>query len=60
MQDFQEQAGDYPHGLFGRWRMRLAQTLLRDASVVLIDRDADTTADPSGRTPETPSCEIIN
>lgn len=32
---------DQPQGLFDRWRGRLAQTLLREPAVVLIDRDAD-------------------
>jgi hypothetical protein len=37
MQDHREQTG-----LFDRWRVRLAQALLRDPAVVLIDREADT------------------
>ncbi|WP_261936193.1 hypothetical protein [Sphingomonas bisphenolicum] len=41
MQDGQEQDGYGPEGLFGRWRARLAQALLREPSVVLIERDAD-------------------
>lgn len=32
---------DQPQGLFDRWRSRLAQTLLREPAVVLIDCDAD-------------------
>ncbi|WP_311269232.1 hypothetical protein [Sphingobium sp. WCS2017Hpa-17] len=39
MQDRQEQGE--ADGLFGRWRARLAQALLREPSVVLIERDAD-------------------
>lgn len=41
MQDWQEQEAPGADGLFGRWRARLAQALLREPSVVLIDRDAD-------------------
>ncbi len=41
MQDEREQDGYGPEGLFGRWRTRLAQALLREPSVVLIERDAD-------------------
>lgn len=29
-------------GLFARWRARMAQTLLREPTVVLLERDADT------------------
>ena len=36
MQDSQDQ-----RGLFDRWRTRLAQALLREPSIVLIDREAD-------------------
>jgi hypothetical protein len=43
MQDGQEQDG--ADGLFGRWRSRLAQAILREPSVVLIDRDADALLD---------------
>lgn len=50
MQDGQEQDG--ADGLFGRWRARLAQALLREPSVVLIDRDADALFDLSD------SCEL--
>ncbi|QGP80246.1 hypothetical protein GL174_09420 [Sphingobium sp. CAP-1] len=32
---------DQEPGLFDRWRARLAQALLREPSVVLIERDAD-------------------
>ena len=45
MQDGQEQDG--ADGLFGRWRARLAQALLREPSVVLIDRAADALFDLS-------------
>jgi hypothetical protein len=41
MQDGQEQEGQGAESLFGRWRARLAQALLREPSVVLIERDAD-------------------
>ena len=41
MQDGQAQYGDSSDGLFGRWRARLSQALLRDPAVVLIDRPAD-------------------
>lgn len=41
MQDGQEQDGQEAASIFGRWRARLAQTLLREPSVVLIERDAD-------------------
>ena len=41
MQDGQEQDGEAADGMFGRWRARLAQALLREPSVVLIERDGD-------------------
>lgn len=41
MQVERERDGYVPEGLFARWRDRLAQTLLREPAVVLIDRDAD-------------------
>ncbi|MEA3388150.1 hypothetical protein [Sphingobium sp. CCH11-B1] len=40
MQDSRHQ-----RGLFDRWRTRLAQALLREPSIVLIDRDADLVRD---------------
>lgn len=50
---------DQPQGLFDRWRSRLAQTLLREPAVVLIDCDADAllraaeAAKPAGAVSET-------
>ncbi|WP_420144563.1 hypothetical protein [Sphingobium sp.] len=41
MQGERDRDGYVAGGLFGRWRDRLAQTLLREPSVVLIERDAD-------------------
>lgn len=41
MQGGREQDGYVSGSMFGRWRDRLAQTLLREPAVVLIDRDAD-------------------
>ncbi len=41
MQDGQEQDGQEAESVFGRWRARLAQAVLREPSVVLIERDAD-------------------
>ena len=41
MQNGQAQHGEGIDGLFGRWRARLSQALLRDPAVVLIDRPAD-------------------
>lgn len=54
MQDQQDR------GLFDRWRARLAQALLREPSVVLIERDADALfprhdADEALR----PACETV-
>lgn len=39
-------------GLFDRWRTRLAQALLREPSIVLIDRDADVIPDTSAANEE--------
>jgi hypothetical protein len=59
MQDRQEQDG--ADGLFGRWRARLAQALLREPSVVLIDRDADYPFDLSdSRDMPAPARETVN
>jgi hypothetical protein len=59
MQDRQEQDG--ADGLFGRWRARLAQALLREPSVVLIDRDADVLFDlPHARDLPAPKRETVN
>jgi hypothetical protein len=59
MQDGQEQDG--ADGLFGRWRARLAQALLREPSVVLIDRDADALLDlPNSRELAAPARETVN
>jgi predicted mannosyl-3-phosphoglycerate phosphatase (HAD superfamily) len=48
MQDGREQDGQEADSVFGRWRARLAQALLREPSVVLIERDADALLSFSG------------
>lgn len=58
MQDGQEQDGG--DGLFGRWRVRLAQALLREPSVVLIDRDADALFAPTNPTEQPQARETVN
>jgi hypothetical protein len=61
MQDYRKQGGESPDGLFGRWRVRLAQAVLREPSVVLIDRDADAPASLLGRDdPSASSRAIMN
>lgn len=57
MRDGQEQDG--ADGLFGRWRARLAQAILREPSVVLIDRDADAFFDLS-ESRDLPARETVN
>ncbi|WP_088185253.1 hypothetical protein [Sphingobium sp. Z007] len=61
MQDGREQDGQAAEGLFGRWRARLAQALLREPSIVLMERDGDalfrlSNLDDSAA----PSCETVN
>lgn len=58
MQDRQEQGE--ADGLFGRWRARLAQALLREPSVVLIDRDADALFALTDPTDLPPARETVN
>lgn len=58
MQDRQEQGE--ADGLFGRWRVRLAQALLREPSVVLIDRDADSLCALTVPADQMPASETVN
>lgn len=59
MQDGQEQDG--ADGLFGRWRTRLAQAILREPSIILIDRDADSLfVMPGSDDAAMPAREMVN
>ncbi|KMS54734.1 MULTISPECIES: hypothetical protein [Sphingobium] len=48
MQDRREQDGQVADNMFGRWRARLAQALLREPLVVLIEGHADALLPLSG------------